>query len=67
MTFFGWSVNYWSVFCTFFGNKYIQNLKFSDVGFFLFFFAPLNEMVPLAKKSSYFKKKSLTVTSLFGE
>ena len=31
MDFFEWSVNYWSVFCTYFGDKYLRNQKFSDV------------------------------------
>ena len=33
MDFFVWSVNYWSVFCTYFEDKYLRNQKFLDNGF----------------------------------
>ena len=60
MNFFDWSVNYWSVFCTFSGTNISGTKKFSDHSF-LYFFAPLNEMFQLeAKKSRYFEKKIFT-------
>ena len=31
--FSSWSVNYWSVFCTYFEEKYLRNQKFPDNGF----------------------------------
>ena len=33
MDFFCWSVNYWSVFCTYFRDKYLRNLKFQRMVF----------------------------------
>ena len=36
MGFFGWSLNYWSVFCTYFEDKDLGNQKFSGNGFYNF-------------------------------
>ena len=71
MDLFGWSVNYWSVFCTFFGDRYLHNQNFQAIVFYNFWLHLMRSFDHRQKKYSYFEKFfSLTVkmmTSRFGE
>ena len=71
MDLLGWSVNYWSVFCTFFGDRYLHNQNFQAIVFYNFWLHLMRSFDHRQKKYSYFEKIfSLTVkmmTSRFGE